>query len=92
MSNSDTETLERVNAGVNTDGCLTLMLYNDDHNSFDFVIEALIDVLHFDAIQAEQITMIVHFKGKCGVKRGAVNELKPLCTRLIGLGLTARLV
>ena len=55
----------------------SLILFNDDHNTFDFVIETLIDVCEHDPIQAEQCALIVHYKGKCQVKSGSYNELKP---------------
>lgn len=55
----------------------SLILFNDDHNTFDFVIETLIDVCEHDPLQAEQCALIVHHKGKCQVKSGTYNELKP---------------
>lgn len=55
-----------------------LILYNDDVNTFDFVIECLIDLCGHDPIQAEQCTLIVHYKGKCAVKSGSFTELKPV--------------
>lgn len=55
-----------------------LILYNDDINTFDFVIETLMDVCGHDAVQAEQCAMIAHFNGKCPVKTGSFEELKPI--------------
>lgn len=55
----------------------SLILYNDDFNTFDFVIETLIDVCEHDELQAENCAWIVHYKGKCPVKRGPVEDLKP---------------
>ncbi len=54
-----------------------LILYNDDVNTFDFVIETLVDVCEHDPLQAEQCAMVVHYNGKCSVKSGSFNELKP---------------
>ncbi|MEA3477803.1 MAG: ATP-dependent Clp protease adaptor ClpS [Bacteroidota bacterium] len=65
-----------------------LILYNDDVNSFDFVINALIEVCDHDPQQAEQCTLIVHFKGKCGVKLGSLEELKPVHTEMCNRKLT----
>lgn len=59
-----------------------LILFNDDENSFDFVIESLIDVLGHDSQQAEQCATIAHLKGKCAVKSGTLSELKPPWERL----------
>ena len=54
-----------------------LILFNDDVNTFDFVIETLVDVCQHDPLQAEQCAMVVHYKGKCSVKSGSFIELKP---------------
>ena len=54
-----------------------LILFNDDVNTFDFVIETLIDVCGHDPYQAEQCAMIAHYNGKCAVKSGTIQELKP---------------
>ncbi len=55
-----------------------LILFNDEVNTFDFVIETLIEVCGHEPEQAEQCTLIVHYKGKCAVKSGPFSELKPL--------------
>ena len=52
-----------------------LLLFNDDVNTFDFVIETLIDVCQHEQHQAEQCTWIAHYKGKCAVKSGFMSEL-----------------
>jgi ATP-dependent Clp protease adaptor protein ClpS len=54
-----------------------LILHNDEVHSFEFVIESLIDVCKMDEIQAEQCTFLVHYKGKCDVKKGPLTLLKP---------------
>jgi len=69
-----------------------IVLYDDDFNTFDFVIESLIKVCKHSAIQAEQCTHIVHYNGKCGVKRGNMSKLKPLCSALLERGLTAEII
>jgi ATP-dependent Clp protease adaptor protein ClpS len=68
-----------------------LIVYNDDFNTFDFVIESLIKVCKHDAVQAEQCTFLIHYKGKCSVKRGSYEELEPMCTALLERGLTAEI-
>ncbi|MCF8230498.1 MAG: ATP-dependent Clp protease adaptor ClpS [Bacteroidales bacterium] len=55
-----------------------LILYNDEVNTFDFVIETLIEVCKHEPEQAEQCTLIVHYNGKCAVKSGTFDELKPI--------------
>jgi ATP-dependent Clp protease adaptor protein ClpS len=68
-----------------------LILFNDDVNTFDFVIESLIKVCGHDMIQAEQCTLIVHYKGKCCVKEGEYENLEPMCTALLDRGLSAEI-
>ncbi len=65
-----------------------LILYNDDYNTFDYVIESLIEICDHDAITAEQLTLIVHYKGKCAVKSGEFDELFPMKKALTMRGLT----
>ncbi len=65
-----------------------LILFNDDVNTFDFVIETLIDVCKHEPEQAEQCAMVAHFKGKCMVKTGDYYELKPLYDEITLRGLT----
>lgn len=66
-----------------------LVLYNDDVNTFDHVIEALVEICEHDLLQAEQCTYIVHYNGKCTVKNGAYLKLKPLREGLCDRGLSA---
>ena len=68
-----------------------LIVYNDDVNTFEFVIETLIKVCHHDLIQAEQCTHIIHYNGKCAVKAGSYKKLESLCVKLLNLGLTAQI-
>lgn len=68
-----------------------LIIHNDDFNTFDFVIDSLIEVCGHDVLQAEQCTYIIHYNGKCGVKMGTKEELKPMHTELLNRGLTAEI-
>jgi ATP-dependent Clp protease adaptor protein ClpS len=69
-----------------------ILLFNDDVNTFDFVIDSLIEVCEHTLEQAEQCTYLVHYKGKCAVKTGEYDELKPRCTLLLERGLSAEIV
>lgn len=69
-----------------------IVLFNDDFNTFDHVIATLILVCKHTAEQAEQCAILVHYKGKCTVKTGAINELKPQCSLLLEAGLSAEIV
>ena len=66
-----------------------LVLYNDEVNTFDWVIESLIKICKHDVLQAEQCSLIVHHSGKCAVKDGAFDDLKPLKEALLERGLSA---
>ncbi|MFW6327458.1 MAG: ATP-dependent Clp protease adaptor ClpS [Bacteroidota bacterium] len=66
-----------------------LVLHNDDHHTFDYVIDALIEVCDHDLEQAEQCTFMVHYKGKCDVKKGSKTFLRPMRQGLIDRGLNA---
>lgn len=72
------------------EGC-KLVLYDDDFHTFDFVIESLIEVCGLATQQAEQITMLVHYKGKAVVKRGGEQTLSPMCNGLCQRDLSAEL-
>ncbi len=68
----------------------SLILYDDNFNTFDFVINCLVKICNHTLEQAEQCTYLVHYKGKCGVKTGSKEQLIPLCNLLLKKGLTAR--
>ncbi|MAB57556.1 MAG: hypothetical protein CL527_09320 [Aequorivita sp.] len=69
-----------------------IVLYNDDVNTFDHVINSLIFACEHTPEQAEQCSIIVHYKGKCTVKTGEFNELKPRCSMLLEAGLSAEII
>ena len=66
-----------------------LIIYNDDINTFDFVIEALVEICQHDQLQAEQCTYIIHYNGKCTVKSDSFSNLKPMKEALLDRGLSA---
>ncbi|MCH3882819.1 MULTISPECIES: ATP-dependent Clp protease adaptor ClpS [Tenacibaculum] len=69
-----------------------IVLHNDDVNTFDHVIDSLMDVCEHTLVQAEQCATLVHYKGKCTVKTGEFKDLEPRCSKLLQLGLSAELV
>jgi len=69
-----------------------IVLYNDEVNTFDHVIETLIHACDHTAEQAEQCSLIVHYKGKCTVKTGLYDDLKPRCSVLLEAGLSAEII
>lgn len=66
-----------------------LILHNDDKNTFDHVIDCLIEICGHSQEQASQSAHIVHFKGKCDVKRGQKEVIEELCNKLRGRGLSS---
>ncbi len=89
MSNYELE--EVLLENVATVDTKKIVLFNDDVNTFDFVIQSLIELCGHEPIQAEQCTLLVHYKGKCDVKEGEYNKLEPICTALLDRGLTAEI-
>jgi ATP-dependent Clp protease adaptor protein ClpS len=69
-----------------------IVLFNDDVNTFDHVIDMLVDVCEHTPEQAEQCAIIVHYKGKCTVKTGDYDDLEPRCSMLLNAGLSAEIV
>jgi len=86
---------EKIQSSKKSDDVLSdvkeLILFNDDFNTFDFVIDSLIEVCEHEAEQAEQCAMIVHYKGKCTVKTGTSYELKPVYTELSNRNLSVEI-
>jgi len=69
-----------------------IVLFNDDVNTFDHVIDTLIHACDHSSEQAEQCAIIVHYKGKCTVKTGPYDDLKPRCSMLLEAGLSAEII
>lgn len=69
-----------------------LMVFNDDVNTFDHVIDTLMRVCNHSAEQAEQCAYIIHYKGKCSVKKGLLNILKPMKEAICDAGIDARVM
>lgn len=66
-----------------------LIVWNDEVNTFDWVIKSLVEICHHTMEQAEQCALFVHFKGKYAVKRGDFDTLRPMCEALLDRGITA---
>lgn len=69
-----------------------IVLFNDDVNTFDHVIDSLVEICEHTLEQAEQCALLVHYKGKCTVKTGEYKDLKPRCSKLLNKGLSAEIV
>jgi len=91
LSNPDTDILldPIVENETNEVKLRELVLYNDDYNTFEFVIESLVEICNHDLLQAEQCTYIIHYNGKCAVKNGTYDVLNPMRVALCDRGLSA---
>ncbi|MEZ5174169.1 MAG: ATP-dependent Clp protease adaptor ClpS [Bacteroidia bacterium] len=69
-----------------------LVVFNDDVNTFDDVIRWLIEICQHEAVQAEQCAYIVHHSGKCSVKTGTFDDLKPRAVALLDRGLSVKIM
>lgn len=92
MMSTEREVLEEIEVGTQKEKLHEIILYNDDHNTFDHVIQTLMIVCEHTPEQAEQCALLVHYKGKCGVKTGTYDELEPKCISLLDAGLSAEIV
>lgn len=71
---------------------LDLVVFNDDVNTFEHVIAVLMKVCKHSHEQAEQCTLIIHYRGKCAVKKGSKEELKPMCEAILDAGIQAAIL
>ena len=85
LEQTDTVTIEDLIANSQ------IVVYNDDINTFDWVIECLKKYCKHTHEQAEQCAWFIHFKGKYAVKTGSKNDLKPICQTLQEKGLNAKI-
>jgi ATP-dependent Clp protease adaptor protein ClpS len=77
---------------IETTDLMDLVVFNDDVNTFDHVIQTLIRVCKHTQEQAEQCTLIIHYKGKCTVKNGTFDFLRPFRDAICEVGIDARIV
>lgn len=86
------ETMVDVLEAVETTDVMDLVVFNDDVNTFDHVIDTLIRVCKHSPEQAEQCTLLIHYKGKCAVKSGTLDFLRPMREAICEAGIDARIV
>ena len=94
LENHGTQEFEETDVAIedeisDTGSFSQLIVYNDDVNTFDWVIQCFIDIINHSFEQAEQLSLIVHYKGKATVKTAPKNILKPLKDGLVDRGLSA---
>jgi ATP-dependent Clp protease adaptor protein ClpS len=86
------QVLIEVLEAIDTTEVRDLVVFNDDVNTFDHVIETLIKVCKHSPEQAEQCTLLIHFKGKCAVKSGSFDELRPMKEGICEAGIDAKIL
>jgi len=86
---TDTELFEIEEIEVYKEGLYGLVLYNDDYNTFDYVIETLMEICQHTLEQATQCTYLIHYKGKCTVKIGNFTKLAPMRNAICQRGISA---
>jgi ATP-dependent Clp protease adaptor protein ClpS len=77
---------------IETTDIVDLIVFNDDVNTFEHVISTLIKVCKHSPEQAEQCTLLIHYKGKCAVKSGTFDFLKPMRESICEAGIEARIL
>jgi ATP-dependent Clp protease adaptor protein ClpS len=77
---------------IETTDIVDLFVFNDDVNTFEHVISTLIKVCKHSPEQAEQCTLLIHYKGKCAVKSGTFDFLKPMRESICEAGIEARIL
>lgn len=94
MTRTDILSDSQQDTDVMTQEPCSLIVWNDEVNTFEWVIETLIEVCGHTYEQAEQCSYIIHFKGKYAVKEGSYEELKPLCDAITdrGIGATVEVI
>ncbi|MCX6316857.1 MAG: ATP-dependent Clp protease adaptor ClpS [Bacteroidetes bacterium] len=86
---TQTDTHEETDVLTLTEDPCHLLVWNDDVNTFEWVIETLMEVCGHSHEQAEQCAYIIHFHGKYAVKNGIYDDLKPLCDAITERGINA---
>jgi ATP-dependent Clp protease adaptor protein ClpS len=89
ISNNNIKFKEQTDTDTLLDEYCTLIIWNDEVNTFDWVIETLIEICGHSSEQAEQCAMIIDSKGKYAVKEGSFDTLKPMCEAILDRGIGA---
>ncbi|OAV44186.1 ATP-dependent Clp protease adaptor ClpS [Lewinella sp. 4G2] len=88
-SSTDTDVLLEEDVDVSTGKPADLVVYNDDHNTFEWVMKTFEEILGHTSVQSEQLALMIHLNGKATVKSAAMAELRPKREALVDRGLSA---
>ncbi len=86
---TEADVLELTGVATDVESPYQLIVWNDEVNTFEWVIETLMDICRHSREQAEQCAYIIHYKGKYAVKEGDIDDLKPMCTAITDRGISA---
>jgi len=89
MEGTRTETYEDIDVMTAVENPYHLIVWNDEVNTFQWVIDTLIEICGHTAEQAEQCAMLIHTQGKYSVKNGDYEQLKPMCVAITDRGISA---
>ena len=85
----EVDQLTMIDEDIDAGRIAQIIVYNDDVNTFDWVIECFVQILQHSVAQAEQLSLLVHYKGKAIVKTGSIRDLRPKKDALVDRGLSA---
>ena len=85
----ETDSLQDADVLTSVEETCNLIVWNDEVNTFEWVIETLMDICGHSAEQAEQCAYIIHYHGKYAVKNGSYDNLKPSCDAITERGINA---
>ena len=88
---ADSDVLELTDVSTKTTSPFQIVVWNDDVNTFEWVIETLVEICGHTHEQAEQCAYIIHFNGKYAVKTGTYEDLRPMCDAILDRGIGATL-
>ena len=84
-----TDTMEETEVLTLTEDPCNLIVWNDEVNTFEWVIDTLMEICGHSHEQAEQCSYLIHYQGKYAVKNGSFDDLKPLCNAITERGINA---
>ncbi|MBI1344216.1 MAG: ATP-dependent Clp protease adaptor ClpS [Terrimonas sp.] len=88
-TNTSTQTFEQTELLADVEDPCSLIVWNDEVNTFEWVIETLVEVCGHSYEQAEQCSYIIHYQGKYAVRKGSYDDLKPYCDAITERGINA---
>lgn len=91
FNDNNVKTAEQVKHQLKEEDLKNIILHNDDYNTFDHVIDCLIEICKHEPEQAEQCALLTHYKGKSYVKTGTIDELEPIHSQLLEKGLSTEI-